>query len=124
MYNVERGAVRPTKTCVPTTQFTSPTNDRPTPPSIDPSTHPPSNTESFPPPPHSAGGSSSLPGLLRPLTSTVSGARGNKHFAPVEVKDGVAIIRIDGPGKMNTIDDDFRAEIDALWEVRLWSVCV
>ncbi len=46
-----------------------------------------------------------------------SGARG-KHFAPVEVKEGVAIIRIDGPGKMNTIDDDFRAEIDALWEVR------
>ena len=46
-----------------------------------------------------------------------SGARG-KHFAPMEVREGVAIIRIDGPGKMNTIDDDFRAEIDALWEVR------
>lgn len=45
-----------------------------------------------------------------------AGARG-KHFAPVEVKDGVAIIRIDGPGKMNTIDDEFRQEIDALWEV-------
>lgn len=45
------------------------------------------------------------------------GARG-KHFAPVEVKDGVAIIRIDGPGKMNTIDDEFRQEIDTLWEVR------
>lgn len=36
----------------------------------------------------------------------------------MEVKDGVAIIRIDGPGKMNTIDDDFRQEIDTLWEVR------
>jgi hypothetical protein len=35
----------------------------------------------------------------------------------VEIKDGVAIIRIDGPGKMNTIDDDFRKEIDALWTV-------
>lgn len=38
----------------------------------------------------------------------------------MEVKDGVAIIRIDGPGKMNTIDDAFRQEIDALWEVCRW----
>lgn len=36
----------------------------------------------------------------------------------MEVKDGVAIIRIDGPGKMNTIDDHFRQEIDELWTVR------
>jgi len=51
------------------------------------------------------------------LSRALLSARG-KYFAPVEIKDGVAIIRIDGPGKMNTIDDHFRQEIDALWTVR------
>lgn len=27
------------------------------------------------------------------------------------------MIRIDGPGKMNTIDDHFRQEFEDLWEV-------
>ena len=52
------------------------------------------------------------------VTRALSSARG-QYFGPVEVKDGVAIIRIDGPGKMNTIDDNFRQEIDTLWTVSL-----
>lgn len=95
-------------------------------PSLSVSTHPP-HPSTPTRTPQSAGGSSGSSGsLLRPAaasTSAPSGARG-KHFAPVEVKDGVAIIRIDGPGKMNTIDDEFRAEIDQLWEVRLRVVCM
>ncbi|CAN0109089.1 unnamed protein product, partial [Discosporangium mesarthrocarpum] len=39
-----------------------------------------------------------------------------RFFRPVEVLDnGVAIIRIDGPEKMNTISGDFRQEIEELW---------
>lgn len=74
----------------------------------------------------SSRGGGGLSGLLRPLTRATPqpvGTRG-KHFAPVEVKDAVAVIRIDGPGKMNTIDDDFRQEIDALWEVGRCVECV
>jgi enoyl-CoA hydratase/carnithine racemase len=40
-----------------------------------------------------------------------------KYFDAVEVKDGVAVIRIDGPGKMNVIDDGFRQEFEDLWTV-------
>lgn len=35
------------------------------------------------------------------------------------MKDGVAIIRIDGPQKMNVIDDNFRQEMETLWTVRV-----
>ncbi len=41
-------------------------------------------------------------------------ARG-KFFGPLEVKDGVAIIRLDGPAKMNTISDELLAEAKVLW---------
>jgi hypothetical protein len=49
-------------------------------------------------------------------TVALSTVRG-KYFGPVDIRDGVAVIRIDGPGKMNTIDDDFRQEFEDLWEV-------
>ncbi|TFJ84157.1 hypothetical protein NSK_004629 [Nannochloropsis salina CCMP1776] len=56
-------------------------------------------------------GTALCPSFLKRASLSTRG----QYFAPVEVKDGVAIIRIDGPGKMNTIDDNFRQEIDALW---------
>jgi hypothetical protein len=49
-------------------------------------------------------------------TASLSTVRG-KYFGPVDIRDGVAVIRIDGPGKMNTIDDDFRQEFEDVWEV-------
>lgn len=38
-----------------------------------------------------------------------------KFFGPLEVRDGVAIIRLDGPAKMNTISDELLAEAKTLW---------
>ena len=39
-----------------------------------------------------------------------------RYFAPVEVRDGVAIIRIDCPGKVNSISGDMRDAAKAIWE--------
>ena len=39
-----------------------------------------------------------------------------RYFAPVEVVDGVAIIRIDCPGKVNSISGEMRDAAKALWE--------
>jgi enoyl-CoA hydratase / long-chain 3-hydroxyacyl-CoA dehydrogenase len=42
---------------------------------------------------------------------------GLKYFDPVEVKgNGIAVIRINGPAKMNTISNDMRAEVETLWK--------
>ena len=51
------------------------------------------------------------------ITRQLSAKARGKYFDALEVKNGVAVIRIDGPGKMNTIDDDFRAELEDLWVV-------
>lgn len=60
-----------------------------------------------------------LPGHTQAATRCLSAKARGKYFDAVEVKNGVAVIRIDGPGKMNTIDDDFRAELEDLWMVRV-----
>lgn len=60
-------------------------------------------------------------GRAHSLNVTRSFARGT-YFDEVEVKDGVAIIRIDGPQKMNVIDDGFRQEMETLWTVRYCSL--
>jgi hypothetical protein len=56
--------------------------------------------------------SSSPAGVEKAATS--SDARG-KYFGPLEVRDGVAIIRLDGPGKMNTLGDEIMAEAEKMW---------
>jgi len=39
-----------------------------------------------------------------------------KFFGPMDVVDGVAVIRLDGPNKMNTINDEMRIEAEAMWK--------
>jgi len=38
-----------------------------------------------------------------------------KFFGPLDIVDGVAVIRLDGPNKMNTINDDMRLEAERMW---------
>jgi hypothetical protein len=42
-------------------------------------------------------------------------AKRGKFFGPLEIRDGVAIIRLDGPGKMNTLGDEIMEEAEAMW---------
>mmetsp|Transcript_30822 Transcript_30822/g.53299 ORF Transcript_30822/g.53299 Transcript_30822/m.53299 type:complete len:767 (-) Transcript_30822:136-2436(-) len=43
-----------------------------------------------------------------------------KYFKELEVVDGgVAILKIDGPGKMNTIDEGFVREMEAIWDQQI-----
>jgi enoyl-CoA hydratase/carnithine racemase len=42
-----------------------------------------------------------------------------KYFGPLEVRDGVAIIRLDGPEKMNTLGAGIMDEAQALWAARI-----
>ncbi|CAM9826360.1 unnamed protein product [Ectocarpus fasciculatus] len=51
-----------------------------------------------------------------PASVESASAKSPRFFQPVEKLDnGVAIIRIDGPEKMNTISGDFRQEIEDIW---------
>jgi len=53
-------------------------------------------------------------GVRRPQAFSSAAERG-KYFGPFEVRDGVAIIRLDGPEKMNTLSDGAMAEAEKLW---------
>jgi len=59
--------------------------------------------------------SRSCPNGYRHFSSEVTSGRG-KYFDRVEVRDGVAIFRLDGPEKVNSIDNELREEVVALWE--------
>jgi len=56
---------------------------------------------------------------LKALRSFSPQSEGWKYFGGLDVIDGVGILRIDGPGKMNTIDDGFVNEMEKIWDERI-----
>ena len=60
-----------------------------------------------------------LRSVVRPqafsTAAPAASAERGTYFGPFEVRDGVAIIRIDGPEKMNTLSDGALAEAEKLW---------
>jgi hypothetical protein len=48
------------------------------------------------------------------------GGRKWEHFDPVELRpNGVAIIRINTPGSVNTVTDAMRREVEEMWKVEV-----
>jgi Enoyl-CoA hydratase/isomerase len=51
--------------------------------------------------------------ISRALSAT---ARQYQYFDNVEIKDGVAVVRLNGPGKMNTISGELQVETEKLFK--------
>jgi enoyl-CoA hydratase/long-chain 3-hydroxyacyl-CoA dehydrogenase len=58
--------------------------------------------------------SSSIPIRQQPFSVTTSAERG-KYFGPLTIDNGVAVIRLDGPEKMNTLGDGIMKEAEEMW---------
>lgn len=54
-----------------------------------------------------------------PKSALSTVAREYEYFDNFEVKDGVAIVRLNGPGKMNTISNGLQAEAEKIFNERI-----
>eukprot|EP01039_Chlorochromonas_danica_P003775 gene3775-4125_t len=59
------------------------------------------------------------PTLHRNLRAGLSTTRSYKYFDDVEVKNGVAIIRLNGPGKMNTLSAGMQVESEQIFRDKI-----
>ena len=57
--------------------------------------------------------------LSRPLSAAVSESTRGKYFGPLEVRDGVALVRLDVPEKMNTLNAGIMAEAQEMWAAHI-----
>lgn len=53
------------------------------------------------------------------FSSVTTTAERGTYFGPLTIDNGVAIIRLDGPEKMNTLNDKVLAESQELWASKI-----
>jgi hypothetical protein len=56
---------------------------------------------------------------VRFSSAPVTSAERSTYFGPLTIDNGVAIIRLDGPEKMNTLNDKVLAESQKLWAEKI-----